>query len=275
MGIPLLRGRALNEDDKTASPLVTVVDEELARAAFPGQDPIGKRIRVGLFGPRSIEIVGVARHVKHMGLDTDATDKVRPQFYFSIDQVPDRVLPLAVTAVAGIVRSNVAPETLLVSIRTELAAFESDRAIASEKLMTDAIAATLARRRFSLIMLGTFAVIALALSIVGIYGVISYLVSQRTDEIGLRIALGARPRTILLGVLREGGELGGIGVAIGLAGAAGLTQLMTTLLFATSPTDLLTYSSASVLLLGLTLLACYIPARRAVRIQPMTALRHD
>jgi len=275
MGIPLLRGRGLNEDDKTASPLVTVVDEELARAAFPGQDPIGKRIRVGLFGPRSIEIVGVARHVKHMGLDTDATDKVRPQFYFSIDQVPDRVLPLAVTAVAGIVRSNVAPETLLVSIRTELAAFESDRAIASEKLMTDAIAATLARRRFSLITLGTFAVIALALSIVGIYGVISYLVNQRTDEIGLRIALGARPRTILLGVLREGGELGGIGVAIGLAGATGLTQLMTTLLFATSPTDLLTYSSASLLLFGLTLLACYIPARRAVRIQPMTALRHD
>jgi ABC-type antimicrobial peptide transport system permease subunit len=200
---------------------------------------------------------------------------VRPQFYFSIDQVPDRVLPLAATAVAGIVRSKADPETLLVSIRKELAAFESDRAIASEKLMTDAIAATLARRRFSLIVLGTFAAIALALSTVGIYGVISYLVSQRTDEIGLRMALGARPHTILLGVLREGGELGGIGVAIGIAGAAGLTHLMTALLFATSPTDLLTYSSASIMLLGLTLLACFIPARRAVHIDPMTALRHD
>jgi predicted permease len=275
MGIRLLRGRGFNEDDKTASPLVTVVDEELARAAFPGQDPIGKRIRVGLFGPRPIEIVGVARHVKHMGLDSDATDKVRPQYYFSINQVPDRVLPLAATAVAGIVRSKVAPETLLASIRSELAAFESDRAIASERLMTDAIARTLARRRFSLIVLGTFAVIALALSIVGIYGVVSYLVSQRTDEIGLRMALGARPHTILLGVLREGGELGGIGVAIGLAGATGLTRLMTTLLFATSPTDLLTFSSASILLFGLTLLASTIPARRAVRIDPMTALRHD
>jgi predicted permease len=275
MGIALLRGRGFNEDDRTASPLVTVVDEELARTVFPDQDPIGKRIRVGLFGPRPIEIVGVARHVKHTGLDTDATDKVRPQFYFSIDQVPDRVLPLAATAVAGIVRSRAAPETLLVSIRRELAAFESDRAIASEKLMTDAIAATLARRRFSLIVLGTFAAIALALSIVGIYGVISYLVSQRTDEIGLRMALGARPYSILIGVLQEGGRLGGIGVAIGLAGATALTRLMTALLFATSPTDLLTFTSASILLFGLTLLACYIPARRAVRIDPMTALRHD
>jgi predicted permease len=275
MGIPLLRGRGFNEDDKTASPLVTVVDEELAHAVFPDRDPIGKRIRVGLFGPRPIEIVGVARHVKHMGLDTDATDKVRPQFYFSIDQVPDRVLPLAATAVAGIVRSKAAPDTLLVSIRRELAAFESDRAIASERLMTDAIAATLARRRFSLIVLGTFAAIALALAIVGIYGVISYLVSQRTDEIGLRMALGATPYSILLGVLQDGGKLGGIGVAIGLAGATGLTRLMTALLFATSPTDLLTFTSASILLFGLTLLACYIPARRAVRIDPMTALRHD
>ena len=182
-------------------------------------------------------------------------------------------MPLAATAIAGIVRSRAAPEALLNSIRKELAAFESDRAVSNEKLMTDAIAASLARRRFSLIVLGSFAAIAVVLSIIGIYSVISYLVNQRSDEIGVRIALGAKPRDILLGVLREGAELGAIGVTIGLLGAAALTRLMISLLFATSPTDLLTYTSAAVLLLGLTLMACYIPARRAARIDPMAALR--
>jgi predicted permease len=276
MGIPMLRGRSFTREDNAASPLVTVVDEELAQAVFPGRDPIGKHIHVGIFGPtRLIEIVGVVRHVKHTGLDSDATDRVRSEFYFPIDQVPDRLLPLATTGVAGIVRSKAATAILLSSIRRELASFENDRAVSGEKLMTDAIAATLARRRFSLIVLGGFTAIALVLAIVGIYGVISYLVSQRTDEIGVRMALGAKPRDILLGVLGEGGKLGVIGVAFGLLGAAALTRLMTGLLFATSPTDLATYSSSAVLLFGLTLLACYIPARRAVRIDPMMALRHE
>ena len=274
MGIPILHGRSFTNKDNATSPLVTVVDEELAHTVFSGEDPIGKHIRVGLFGPaRPIEIIGVVRHVKHTGLDSDATDKVRSEFYFSLHQVPDRILPLAATAIAGIVRSRAAPEALLNSIRKELAAFESDRAVSNEKLMTDAIAASLARRRFSLIVLGSFAAIAVVLSIIGIYSVISYLVNQRTDEIGVRMALGAKPRDILLGVLREGAELGAIGVTIGLLGAAALTRLMISLLFATSPTDLLTYTSAAVLLLGLTLMACYIPARRAARIDPMAALR--
>jgi predicted permease len=276
MGIPIVNGRSFTRNDNRSSPPVTIVDEELARSAFPGQDPIGKHIRVAIFGlQRPIEIIGVARHVKHAGLDTDATDKVRSEYYFPLDQVPDRILPLAATAIAGIVRSKAAPETLLVSIRKELAAFESDRAIANETPMTDAIAASLASRRFSLSILGGFAAVAVALSIIGIYGVISYLVNQRTDEIGVRVALGATPRIILISVLREGGVLGAAGVVIGLMGAAGLTRLMSSVLFATSTTDLLTYSTAAVLLLGLTLLACYIPARRAISIDPMSALRHE
>jgi predicted permease len=276
MGIPVLRGRSFTNADKPASPAVTVVDEELARSVFPGQDPIGKHIIIGIFGlTRPIEIVGVVRHVKHNGLDSDATDRVRSEYYFPIDQVPDTILTLATSGVAGIVRSKTTPESLFNSIRKELGAFESDRAVSNEKSMTDAIAATLARRRFSLMVLGGFTAIALVLSIVGIYGVISYLVSQRTDEIGVRVALGAEPRDIVLGVLGEGGKLGLIGLALGLVGSAALTRLMTSLLFATSPTDFLTYSSAAALLLSLTLLACYIPARRAMRIDPMTALRHE
>jgi predicted permease len=276
MGIPLLRGRSFTREDNATSSLVTVVDEELAQTAFPGQDPIGKHLRVGLFGPNQpIEVIGVVRHVKHSGLDSDATDKVRSEFYFTVAQVPDRVLPLAATAIAGIVRSRTEPSALLSSIRKELSSFESDRAIANEKLMIDAIAASLANRRFSLIVLSGFATIALSLSVVGIYGVVSYLVTQRTDEIGLRIALGAQSSDILLGLLGEGGKLGSIGIAIGLSGAFALTRLMTALLFATSPTDLLTYGSASILIFVLTLLACYVPARRAVRIDPITALRHQ
>jgi ABC-type antimicrobial peptide transport system permease subunit len=161
------------------------------------------------------------------------------------------------------------------SIRKELASFDNTRAVANEKLMTDAIAASLAGRRFSLIVLGTFALMALFLSMVGIYGVVSYLVMQRTGEIGVRVALGATPGDILYGVLREGGRLGAIGVAVGIAAAAGLTRLMERLLFGTSPTDLATFSSAAILLFALTIAACYIPARRAVRIDPMAALRSE
>jgi ABC-type antimicrobial peptide transport system permease subunit len=195
------------------------------------------------------------------------------EFYFPIAQVPDGILPLAARAIAGIVKTKLPPAALMPSIRKQVAAFDSQRAVHSEQLMTDAIAASLANRRFGLVVLAAFAAIALVLSVTGIYGVISYLVNQRTDEIGLRIALGARPRDILYSVLGEGGKLGAIGVIIGLAGAAGLTRLMTSLLFGVSPVDLITFSSGAFLLFGLTLLACYIPARRAVRVDPMTALR--
>ena len=141
--------------------------------------------------------------------------------------------------------------------------------------MTDAIAGSLAPRRFSLVVLGAFAVMALVLSLIGIYGMVAYFVSQRTNEIGVRMALGAQPRDIFYGVLQEGGKLGLIGVVIGLAGAAALTRLMTSFLFGISPTDVVTFASAAILFFVLTLLACYIPARRAVRVDPMTALRCD
>jgi putative ABC transport system permease protein len=161
----------------------------------------------------------------------------------------------------------------MVSIRKELGAFDNGRAVHNEELMTDAIADSLAKRRFSLIVLGAFAAVALLLSLIGIYGVVSYFVSQRTNEIGVRRALGAQERDIFLGILGEGGKLGAIGVVLGLAGSAALTRLMTSLLFGISPTDLTTFASAAILLFALTLLACYIPARRAVHIDPNAALR--
>jgi predicted permease len=274
MGIPL-RGRSFTNRDTDKSPLVTIVDEELARTVFPGQDPIGKRIRVSLFERGPAEIVGVAGHVKHAGLDADATDKERLEFYFPITQLPDISLPLAIHILTGIVRSKAAPETLMRSIRTELASFDTGGAVGSEQLMTDAIAGSLAPRRFSLIVLGAFALMALVLSLIGVYSMIAYFVNQRTNEIGVRMALGAQPHDILHGVLREGGKLGLIGVVVGLAGAAALTRLMASFLFGISPTDFATFVSAAILFFALTLLACYVPARRAVRVDPMTALRCD
>jgi len=274
MGIPLLRGRSFKRQDTIDHPLVAIIDEELARQVFPGQDPIGKHLRTSVLGlDHSTEIIGIAGHVKQLGLDSAAAAKEDPQLYFSYMQLPDSILPFAGRFVAGIVRSKTAPATLITAVRKELGAFDSDRAVHSEELMTDAIVASLAKRRFSLIVLGAFAATALLLSLIGIYGVVSYFVSQRTNEIGVRLALGAQPRDIFLDVLGEGGRLGALGVALGLAGSVALTRLMTSLLFGVAPTDRITFASAALALFALTLLACYIPARRAVRIDPMAALR--
>lgn len=274
MGIRVLQGRGFTSQDTEKSPPVTVIDEDLAHTVFPGQNPIGKHILLTLDKePKPIEIVGVAEHVKHAGLDADASAKLRMEYYFPVAQMPDEILPLFAPSVACLVRTKTAPATLLPSLRRELAAFDSGSPLHSEQLMTDAIAATLAPRRFSLIVLGAFGFMALVLSIIGTYGVISYSVGQRIDEIGLRMALGARPRDIVLGVLQEGGKLAAIGVVVGLLGAAALTRIMSTLLFAVSPTDAFTYVSMASLLFALTLIACYIPAHRAIHIDPMAALR--
>jgi predicted permease len=273
MGIPLLRGRSFTRRDTIDHPLVVIVDEELARQVFPGQNPLGRRIRPQLFD-RPAEIIGIAVHVRQSRLDSDGSGlEAAPQYYFSYMQLPGSILPLAAAGIAGIVRSKTEPTALMGAIRKELGAFDSDRAVHHEERMTDSIAASLAKRRFSLLVLGAFAATALILSLIGIYGVVSYFVGQRTNEIGLRLALGAQGRDIFLDVLGGGAKLGAVGVALGLAGSAALTRLMTSLLFGITPTDGLTFVSASVLLFGLTLLACYIPARRALHIDPMAALR--
>jgi predicted permease len=272
MGIPLQRGRSFTRQDTTNRPLVAVVDEELARQVFPGQDPLGKHIRVQFYD-RPAEIIGIAGHLQHAGLDADAAAARRPQFYFSYMQLQNDLVPIAANGITGIVRSKTAPAALIGAIRKELAAFDSGRAVHDEELMTDAIAASLAKRRFSLFVLGAFGATALVLALIGICGVVSYFVSQRTNEIGVRLALGAQGRDIFLDVLGEGGKLAAIGVALGLAGSAALTRLMTSLLFGITPTDHFTFALAAILLFALTLLACYIPARRAVHIDPMAALR--
>jgi predicted permease len=274
LGVPMLRGRFFTAQDDENAPLVAVVDEEFARKYFPGQDPIGKRIHLDRFD-RPAEIVGIVGHVKQWGLDTDDQQSLRSGLYIPCMQMPDDFVAMSPTSSTVVVRTAGSPAGLLDSIRQMNAQMSNQQVIYGVQTMESLISDSLAARRFSMILLGIFAVLALLLASVGIYGVISYVVGQRTNEIGLRMALGARQRDILLLILGRGGKLALLGVAIGLAAALGLTRLMTSLLYGVGATDPLTFAGVAVLLTVVALAACYIPARRAANVDPMVALRYE
>jgi predicted permease len=274
MSIPLLRGRFFTAQDNENAPLVVVVDEEFARKYFPGQDPIGKRIHIDRFD-RPAEIVGVVGHVKQWGLDTDDQQSLRSGLYIPCMQMPDDFIAMSPTGSAVVVRTAGNRAGVLDSIRQMNAQMSNQQVIFGAQTMESLISDSMASRRFSMILLGVFAVLALLLASVGIYGVISYVVSQRTNEIGLRMAMGARQRDILILILSSGGKLAGLGVAIGLAAALGLTRLMTSLLYGVGATDPLTFAGVAVLLTVVALAACYIPARRAANVDPIVALRYE
>ena len=274
MQTPLLRGRFLSAQDTLHSPPVIVIDEYFAHKFFPGQNPIGRRVNLGLFGVLA-EIVGVAGHVKHFGLDGDAQASIQAQFYFPLMQVPDKFMPLLSKGVGFVMRTRVSPETLLGDIRRTVGQLSNQQVVYGEETMEETVDGSLAARRFAMDLLGIFAVLALVLACVGIYGVISYLAGQRTHEIGIRMALGAQRATVLRMVVGQGARMALIGVALGTAAALGLTRLMANQLFGVSPHDPLTFASVALLLAVVAVGACYIPARRAMRIDPMAALRQE
>jgi predicted permease len=274
MQIPLQRGRFLNAQDTLHSPPVIVIDENLARKFFPGQNPIGKRLNLGLLGVLA-EIVGVTGHVKHFGLDNDAHATIQAQFYFPLMQVPDKFMPLLSKGVEFVMRTRVPPETLLGAIRHTVGQSNSQQVVYGVETMDETIARSLAARRFAMDLLGVFAALALLLACVGIYGVISYLASQRMHEIGIRIALGAQRANVLRLVIGEGTRMALVGVALGTAAALGLTRLMANQLFGVSAHDPLTFVGMALLLTIVAIGACYLPARRAMRTDPMAALRQE
>ncbi|MFY9907556.1 MAG: ABC transporter permease [Terriglobales bacterium] len=274
MEIPLERGRFFGEQDNEHSPRVIVVDDVFARKFFPNADPIGKRILSDNFaGPA--EIVGVVGHVKQWGLDTDDIEKLRAQFYIPCMQMSDGFIAMAPSGSAMIVRSSNAGSGLLDSIRHASQQISNEIVIFGPQSMDDVISSSLARRRFSMILLVVFAMLALLLASVGIYGVISYVVGQRTHEIGIRMALGANPLDILRLVLSGAGRLAGIGVAVGLVSALGLTRLMADLLYGVKPNDPLTFAAVPAILISVALVASYLPARRATKVDPVVALRYE
>ena len=275
MKIPLLRGRFLTTQDDANSPGVCVIDEEFARKFFGQEDPIGKRLNFILVYNQPLQIVGVVGHVKQYGLDETTNSPIQAQFYMSPLQLPDEQLKFwAISATGYVIRTQDSPRAFAAAVRHVLHEFNSKTVLYQPETMDSVVARSLASRRFAMILLAVFAALALVLASIGIYGVVSHVAGQRTHEIGLRIALGAQRSHVLLIILGQGARLALLGVVIGLAAAAGLTRLMTRILFGVSATDPLTFSAVAIVLTLVALIACYIPARRAMRVDPIVALRY-
>jgi predicted permease len=275
MGIPLQRGRFLSAQDTETTPFVVVVDEGFARSIFPGENPIGKRLNIAIIDVEGAEIVGVVGHVKHAGLGATGILDQRGQIYFAISQLPDRVLPLVGRACTFVVRAAGTPESVNESLRAASQRFDSKQVLYEFQPMTRVVSDSIASQRFAMILLGVFAALALVLSAVGIFGVISYVTGQRTQEIGIRMALGAQRSDVLRLVLGHGMRVALLGVAIGLAAALALTRLLASQLYGVSAKDPLTFAGVAALLTLVALAACYIPARRAMRVDPIMALRYE
>jgi predicted permease len=277
MGTALLRGRFIESRDDEHSPHVVVVDEAFASKFFPNDDPIGKRINLDDANGHSelTEIVGVVKHVKQWGLDSDDAQTLRAQMYFPFMQLPDPAMVLAGSGTGVAVRSSSDPAAEFASIRVALRAMNAEQVVYTPQTMEEIISDSLATRRYSMLLLGGFADLALLLAGVGIDGVVSYVAGQRTQEIGIRMALGAQRWDVLRLVVGHGIVLVWMGLGIGLLAAFGLTRFMATLLFGVSASDPLTFILAGTLLASIALLACAMPVHRAIRVDPLIALRYE
>ncbi|HTC66132.1 MAG TPA: ABC transporter permease [Candidatus Acidoferrum sp.] len=272
MGIPVMRGRFFTVADSENAQHVVVIDEVLAHKFFGNEDPLGRHITLQQ-GESKAEIVGVVPHVKQWGLDSDDTQQLRAELYVPFMQLPDAAMKLAPTGTTIMVRSDGSDPQLFDSLRRVNKQMSGEQVIYGAQTMEEIISASLSARRFPMILLGVFAALALILSSIGIYGVISHLVGQRTHEIGVRIALGARRWDVLHLILSQGAKLTLLGIVIGVAASLGLTKLMSRMLYGVSASDPLTFIGVAILLSLVALAACYIPTRRAMRVDPMVALR--
>jgi putative ABC transport system permease protein len=260
LGIPLRKGRHFTERDTAEAPRVILVNETLARRYFPNEEAIGQRLRLGASDPR--QIVGVIADVKLYGLDA----KVEPAIYIPYDQQPARAFSL-------VLRTSAGPTSLSAAARREILAVDPDQPVSDVRTMEEVVSDSLVLRRLSMWMLGAFAALALMLATVGVYGLTAYAVSQRTHEIGLRMALGATPSSVLRMVLGRGLLIALVGIALGLPGALALARLIQGLLFGVPPTDPLVFVAVPLLLALVAAAASFLPALRAIRIHPVDALR--
>ncbi len=273
MGISLVKGRFFTAQDTQHSPRVAVIDETFARQQFPDQEPLGQYIAGDGSDNPDAEIVGVVAHVKHFGLD--AVERVQTQLYLPFNQAPNEAFPFLASRANLIIRTTVDPLNLTAAVRREVQALDPNQPVYNVSTMEQTLDQTLVTQRLSMRLLAFLALLALILAAVGIYGVMSYMVTQRSHEIGIRMAIGAQPRDVFRMVIWRGMLLALIGVAVGLAGAFGLTRLMTTMLFGVAPTDPVTFISIGVLLIGVAFVSCYVPGRRATKVDPLVALRYE
>ena len=274
MGVTLERGRFITEADNENAPLVVVIDDVFARTYFPNQNPIGKRINIAIFNVEG-EIVGVIGHVQQWGPGNDARAAVEAQMEYPFMQLPPQLMPLVADADSVVLRTEGDPTAVMGAVRRGVRELDPREIVYGVKTLNEVLSNSMAARRLSMILLGAFAALALALASVGIYGVISYLVGQRTHEIGVRMALGAQQSDVLRLILGEGGRMALVGVVIGVAAALGLTRLMKGMLFGVSASDPATFIGVAIVLMIVAVGACYLPARRAMKVDPMVALRYE
>jgi predicted permease len=272
MGMTLLRGRFISDHDDENAPTVIDIDDVLARTDFPHSDPIGQHIHIAQFDTEA-EIIGVVGHVRQWGPGNDPHAAIEAQFYYPMMQLPPRLMQLIAPSTAVVIRTHDDPSTIMGPVRRAVADLDSNEIIYAVDTMNGVLARSFAARRLSMILLAFFAALALALSSIGIYGVISYLVGERTREIGVRMALGAQRSDVLRLILGQGAKMAFAGVAIGTILACGLTRLMSAQLYGVSPRDPLTFAAVALVLIAVALAACYIPARRAASVDPTEALR--
>jgi len=274
MGITLERGRFVADQDNEKSPTVVDIDDVFARAYFPHQNPIGQHIHFAEFDNEA-EIVGVVRHVRQWGPGNDPKSAVEAQFFYPFMQVPEKLMPLLAGQVGVVLRTQGDPAAVMGQVRHAVAEIDPGDVVYGVETLDDVIATSLAARRLSMMLLGIFASLALALACVGIYGVISCVVGDRTREIGVRMALGARRGDVLRLVLGQGVKMALAGVAAGTVCALGLMRLMRSQLFGVTAHDPLTFAGVAGVLLLVALAACCVPAWRAMRVDPLVALRYE
>lgn len=264
LGIPLLAGRGFTEADRAEAPLVGLVDERLAKAAWPDQDPVGQRFRIPIAGLPWVTVIGVVGHIRHDGLTVDP----RPQVYWNYWQRPQDRMAL-------VVRSDGDPDALARAAIAEIRAVDPEQPVYDVRPMAGVVDRSVAQQWLTTVVLGAFAAVALTLACIGVYGVVAYGVARRTREFGIRLALGAQPSALLRSILSHGVRLATAGVVIGILGALAMRRAIQGLLFETAATDPRVFAAVAAILLAVAVLACYVPARRAAQVDPITALRHE
>jgi putative ABC transport system permease protein len=273
-GLQLLRVRFIEPQDTEKAPFVVVIDEELARSAFGSKDPIGERLHLAIIDVE-YQVVGIVRHVRHWGLDGDATARVRSQMYMPFRQLPDNVMPLAANGSNWVVRSRLAPGVLDEQLKRAVFEFNPNMTMYSTETMEEIINDSLSQKRLARLLLGSFAVLALLLAAIGIYGVMSQLVLQTMHDIGVRMAVGASPRAVLAMVVGSAMGMALAGIAIGAALTVAATRLMQGMLYGVSATDPVTFASVATILAAVSLAASLVPAWRATKVNPVVVLRYE
>jgi putative ABC transport system permease protein len=268
MGIGLLAGEALSQQDGPDSPPVIVVNQTMARRFWPTEGAIGKRIKLGVADSKSpwFTVKGVVKDSAQQALDGN----IKPEAYFALGQMSGRYRRMNLA-----VRTSVDPKTLVAAIERGVREVDSSQPVYQVQTIRELVDESVGTQRFAVLILGLFAALALTLAATGIYGVISYSVAQRTHEMGIRVALGAQAGDVLRLVVGQYMRLTIAGIAIGLIAAFGLTRLMSSLLFGVAPTDAITFVSVAAGLLAVAFVACYLPARRATKVDPLVALRYE